>query len=45
MKARFKTLYGAKVDDIVLKGGHKIRLDRLLKEQKVNIVPLFIAVE
>ena len=45
VKARFEILYGAKVDDIVLKDGREIRLDRLLKEQKVNKMPLFIAVE
>ena len=45
VKARFEILYGAKVDDIVLKDRHKIRLDRLLKEQKVNKIPFFIIVE
>jgi len=44
VKARFETLYSAKVDDVVLKDGREIRLDRLLKEQRVNDILLFTAV-
>ena len=45
MKARFEILYSTKVDNIVLKDGRDIRLDRLLKEQRVNNMPLFTAVK
>ena len=45
VKARFETLYGAKVDDEVCKDGKQGKLEELLREQKVEKEPLFIAVE
>lgn len=45
VKARFETLYGAKIDDEVLKDGKQSKLEDLLKEQKIEEEPLCIAVE
>ena len=45
VRVRFETLYGAKVNDAVIKDGKEIRLDSLLKDQKVNNIPLFNTVE
>ena len=41
VRARFETLYRAKVNDEVIKDGKETRLDSLLKDQKVNNIPLF----
>ena len=45
VKARFETLYGAKIDDEVYKDGKQGKLEETLREQKVEKEPLFIAVE
>ena len=45
VKARFETLHAAKVDDEVCEDGRQSKLEDLLREQKINEEPLFIAVE
>ena len=45
VRARFEIIYGVKVNDAVIKDGKETRLDSLLKDQKVNNILLFNAIE
>ena len=44
-KLRYETLFKAKLNDMVIKEGKKVKLEELLLKEKVNDSSLFIAVE